>query len=464
MRLTIILMILSGMIIQSCTRNNDTQIHDIVIIGGGLMGSATAWHLSNSGLETMLLEKQDSVYNQGSSMGDARIARSNNRGDDIWSFLHNRSVHETEKLIAHLNTTTEESTFLMEDLYTTSPVTYVGRIGIYDRLLASLERQKVDYEMATTPKEALDLFDVELPENILIQREYNRYSGTVNPQRLIRYLHRAIQSLNGTISYQSRVSKLAYDAENDCYSITYVNESTHKEQTILSKKVVSAAGPYTGSLLKDVAPYFEELITPQRIFLAFYSIKKEAFADLTPQQVQKIHEYYPVINSSKGGRMGSFFSMIEYHDEEGRPIIKIGGHFQRSDIEDLDDIWTKELSEEEEIWSRNSTVRYLKSIRVPVSAADLKLEKGYSCVYSLTETEVPYVTPIIEQDRKANPNVIVLGGMSGVGAKGAMTYGLIAADMITGRQDVDSMYHVTRKRLGFERLLQDVDNLTESEK
>jgi len=65
--------------------------HELVVIGGGLMGSATAWQLANEGHKVLLIEQQDTVYTTGSSQGTARIARSSNRGDDIWSYLHNLS-------------------------------------------------------------------------------------------------------------------------------------------------------------------------------------------------------------------------------------------------------------------------------------------------------------------------------------------------------------------------------------
>ena len=40
---------------------------DVVVIGGGLMGSSTAWQLARDGQRVLLLEKQGEVYTQGSS-------------------------------------------------------------------------------------------------------------------------------------------------------------------------------------------------------------------------------------------------------------------------------------------------------------------------------------------------------------------------------------------------------------
>jgi len=85
---------------------------------------------------------------------------------------------------------------------------------------------------------------------------------------------------------------------------------------------------------------------------------------------------------------------------------------------------------------------------------------SYSCVYSLTKTEVPYVTPIpMPNSEVANPNFVVLGGMSGVGAKGALTYGLLGANLLLGKADDEAGYQEVKAALGFERLVADLKEL-----
>ena len=459
LKLTGLILLAFCSIFTSCKVQHQGEVYDIVVIGGGLMGSAAAWHLSKQGREVLVLEKQDSIYSQGSSMGDARIARSNNRGNDIWSYLHNRSIKESLGLIDFLKSTDDSRAYSIEDLYTTSPVTYVGRIEIFDQLLASLERQNVEYDLAVRPLEAMEMYDMVIPDGILVQREYNRLSGTLNPQLLIRYLHRGVKKLENKIHYNSEVSNIEFDEDSNMYRITYVNTSSGNEIEIAAKTLVSAAGPYTGELLNQVAPYYDQLISPERIFLAFYKIRKEVYSNLSKAETDKLHNFYPVINSSQGGRKGSFFSMIEYFDEDNIPIIKIGGHFQRSAIQNLNSVWSQRISEEEEVWSRNSTARYMRMLQLPVVAADLELVKDYSCVYSLTSSEVPLVSKAINEDGTVNDQLVVRGGMSGVGAKGAMTYGLIAADLITQRKEKDSLYHVTASQLGHERLFNDLKAL-----
>ena len=279
---------LSGLFVTSCEKSN-YDIKEIVVIGGGLMGSSTAWHLANSDESVLLLEKQDSIYTQGSSYGEARIARSNNRGNDMWSYLHNRSVKEIAGLIEFLNSTGDSKTFKMEDIYTTSPVTYVGRIQIYDRLMASLKRQKVDFKIANTPKEGEEIFNVMLPDSVLIQREYNQYSGTINPKVLIQYLHIAIVKKNSEVKYNQNVTSIKKLPKY--YEISVTDTQSEEQYIIKSKKVVSAVGPYTGKLLQNIAPYFDTLINPQRVFLAFLKIRDETYEKLNEQQKNVLKKY-----------------------------------------------------------------------------------------------------------------------------------------------------------------------------
>ena len=56
-----------------------------------------------------------------------------------------------------------------------------------------------------------------------------------------------------------------------------------------------------------------------------------------------------------------------------------------------------------------------------------------------------------------NPNFVVLGGMSGVGAKGAMTYGLLGANLLLGKDDSEAGYQEVKTALGFERLVKDLE-------
>ncbi|MEM9408966.1 MAG: hypothetical protein AAGA81_23240, partial [Acidobacteriota bacterium] len=89
-------------------------------------------------------------------------------------------------------------------------------------------------------------------------------------------------------------------------------------------------------------------------------------------------------------------------------------------------------------------------------AEAVPLVDGYSCVYSLTSDEVPYVTPWIGKDGAEDPSLVIVAGLSGVGAKGAMAYGVLAADLVLGRTESDESYVKARETLGVEHLRRDL--------
>ena len=431
---------------------------EVVIIGGGLMGSATAWQLSNQGTKVLLLEEQGATYTQGSSFGEARIARSSNIEGDFWSYLHNRSVAETQALINFLKAAAPKNTFKLEDIYTTSPVSYIDGIEMQDELLASLKRQKIDYDFITSPEEGAEKFGIELPQNVALRREYNLQSGSLNPKKLISYLHKAIKLKGNDIAYNARVIGINYNTQKRLYEISTLNKISGKAEAVLCQKVVSAVGPYTGDLLKVIAPYFQKLIHPKRVFLAFFKIREEVYNRLSEKVKDKLKVFFPLINHASEKPEARVFAMIESYSKNMHPVFKVGGHFQRSAITEIDKVWHVEISKEEIEWSKKSLSDYFGILNLPVAIEDLELVQGYSCVYSLTTSEIPLVTPIPHKNNTPNNNFIVIGGMSGVGAKGAMTYGLIAADLLNGNTQTDALHSIATSKLGFERLMHDIQN------
>ena len=423
---------------------------DVVVIGGGLMGSSAAWQLARSGQKVLLLEKQVAVYTQGSSFGDARISRSLGPPGDIWSYMHNRTVADARELIDMLQQHGESVD--MNDIYSTSPVNYVRHESRLDSI-AYLPEQHDRYELATTPEQARERFGLTLPHDAFIVREYKDYSGTINPSAVISLTHRATTLLGGRVAYGRHVNRLS--RTSDGFELSIIDIASGRSEQLKVEKIVSAAGPYTGELLQEVAPEFDRLITPKRVFLAFFEVTPQFWNELSPPEQLGLRNLFPGINSTVPTRGAGSFSMIERFTDHGTPIIKIGGHFQRSDIQELDSIWQQSLSEAEIEWARASLLRHLSLLGSGLTADHLRLDSGYSCVYSLTTSEVPYVTNAPMADGRADPGLVVIGGLSGVGAKGSLAYGAIAADLMLNRSDTDADYQAARQAFGFERMRRD---------
>ncbi len=431
------------------------EVEDIVVIGGGLMGSSAAWQLSRQGQQVLLMEQQDSVYTFGSSFGDARISRSLGPQGDIFSYLQQLSVRETKELINYLNENEPAPLHHMEDIYTTSPVTYIYYRSQQEEVEVLLDGQMDRHEYAANSEEAFDKFGVTIPDSLMIVREFKEYSGTLNPHILIRKLQAGIRKTGNKVDFNQQVSGLT--KKNGHYEIKTTNTRSGGEKTILAKKVVLAAGPYNGQLLFDLAPYFNQLITPKRLFLSFLKVRPDKYDELTLEEQSRLKESYPValFNSE------IYYSMIERFDENDRPVIKVGGHLLRTDITNLDQVWTKALSQEEIDWSKARTTAYFNILNLPIAFTDLEYTSGYSCVYSLTPSEVPYVSHVINEDMTVDPNLVLVGGMSGIGAKGSLAYGLIASDLLLNKaSDTSGIYQKTKAALGTERLHRDIRELS----
>lgn len=427
--------------------SSENHIHEVIVLGGGLMGSSAAWHLSNQGKSLLLIEQQDEVYKSGSSKGEARVVRSSNiEGDPLWSFLHNTTVKEIELLIQYL--TSQGLNITMEDVYSTSPVSYIALSEELDQLLSNLKKQDVHYDVAANAEEGKQKFKVNLEDGTFLLREYNTYSGTFNPRKLIQLLHRAIILKGNQISYNSRVTEI--ERKEGYYSIAMLADG--KSTLLKAKQLICAAGPYTGQLLRNIAPYFERLVDPKRVFLSFLKINNEHYEKFSDVQKQQLKNGFPVIDRSMNLELEEYFAMIENHDDQGNPIVKIGGHFQRSNINDIDKVWQQKLNQKEIDWSIEKIAHYLNFLNLPIEKNQIEVVDTYSCVYSLTKTEVPFVTPILQNENSKDENFVVIAGMSGVGAKGAMAYGLIAANLLTNELQKDPYYKVAVAKLGYERI------------
>lgn len=392
-------------ILHGCSEDNT---YKTVIIGGGLMGSSTAWQLAKEGEKILLIEKQDHLYQKGSSQGKSRIARSLGPENDIWSYMHNTTVAEAKTLIQFLNDNDSE-THAIEDIYTTSPMNYVRHKNQLERINTLLVNQKDSFLFAQTPQLAKELFNMNIADSTIVLREYKKHTGIINPHALIQKTHKAIKILNNSIWYESKV--ISIKQINNQFEIQLTRDG--KIEQLTAENIICAAGPYNGILLNDLAPYVKSIINPQRVFLAFFKIKAEVYNSLSTRDVQKIKNGYPAINSSAGTREGNFFTMIEESDESNNPIIKIGGHFQRSDISNLDDVWKKTLSHRELDWSLQNTLTHLRQLNIEIKESDLEFVKGYSCVYSLTKDEVPIISHLVDENGQKMNHAIFLGGLSG---------------------------------------------------
>ena len=418
-------------------------MENILVIGGGLMGCSAAWKIAEQNEKVLLVEQQATNYTNGSSFGAARISRSLGPKKDIFSFVHNRTVREVENLIHFLNENKSSRKHQMEDIYSTSPVSYLYSKDQYEAIdKLRYKKQRKDYRRASGDA-AFRKFGVTLKPDQVLVREYRQYSGTINPEELLKKLRLGIKQKGGQIKYNHKVISLI--KKEDYFETEVVNTKTNKSQIIQSKKVVVAAGPYTVSVLKDFAPYFNRILTPKRVLLSYFKISEERYQQLSEAEIKNMLAAQPMF--SQLGK--EYYSMIEKMEKKGSPLFKAGGHQIRRNIIDLDKVWDYEPPKKELKWIKKKFRKSLEMLEIFLKKKEIECTSYRNCVYSVTKTQVPLVTNIFNEYGSLDKNIIVIGGMSGVGAKGCLGYGVIGANLILGKKGESSkIYRKAAKAFG----------------
>jgi hypothetical protein len=87
-------------------------------------------------------------------------------------------------------------------------------------------------------------------------------------------------------------------------------------------------------------------------------------------------------------------------------------------------------------------------LEIYIDKKDIECIDTYNCVYSVSKTQIPFVTNILSKSNTIDKDMVVVGGMSGVGAKGSLAYGMLTADLLLGVQESSRIYQKVKKELG----------------
>lgn len=431
----------------------EQEVHDVVVIGGGLMGSAAGWHLAQAGMPVVLLEKQDSLYTSGSSYGQTRITQKHSLVDDDEAFMHTRALKETANLVAYLNERYNVARpYVMEHIYTTAIVTNIHPRAQIDEIVPVLERQQVDFKIADSPASASEQFKMDIPDSLMVLREYGLYTGTLNPMSLINHLHLAMGGMGSDVRYRREVTGLT--KERDLFRIEVEHTDTGEIEVMLARNVVAAAGPYTGQLLELLNPSIAGLIQPQRVTEAFLKLKDQKFDNLTVPEQVRYAMAFPLVHSLSSDAARRYQASVEYFEDNGNPLLKVGSQ-QRSDVSNLDMVWGVNLSAQEQGDAIKNLLDYTELLGLNLAPADIDYVDGRSSVYSMTESAVPYVSEVPDASGAEIEGLVMIAGMSGAGAEAAMVYGLLAANLVLDREDEPRLKRLHDK-FGKARLSQDL--------
>ncbi|KAG4077284.1 hypothetical protein HA402_009913 [Bradysia odoriphaga] len=368
----------------------DCDRYEVIIIGGGVMGSAAAYYLSKClGKRVLLIEQYDLLHRRGSSHGDSRIIRKTYPQE-----------HYTELMLDAY-----ELWSLAEKEAETRVFTKTGGLDISDRdnrqikqLLQSAEKYNVPVKVLT-PSQVNEKFpSVTIPDDCI--GVYSPDSGILNAMKAVAMFHHLAKMNGCTVKDNMPVMNIRQVTVGT--RIETIVE-TNNGLNFKCAQCIVTAGSWTTKLLKSV-----NLNLPLRV-------------------IQTTVAYWPVDNPSVYSST-VFPVFINYSDDAlvyGFPahefpnMIKCCAHFgpdvdpdSRDFLPGMDDL-------------NNIVAPFIKRTFQGVTAVPKKSE---SCMYTMTPDE-----DFIIDELPGLPGVFVGCGFSGHGFKLAPIVGKILSDLALRR-------------------------------
>lgn len=382
------------------------KLYDLIIIGLGSMGSATAYYTTLSGLEVLGLDQSSPPHNKGSHTGGSRIIRKAYFEDPDYVPILARAY----KNWTNLEELTQEKHFHKTGLL------YFGQSceTLISGVLQSAEKYDIPIKKNT---------QAELRDSYPMFRIPNDYVRLKEPEAGYIDTHQTIQS------YQN----LALTLGCKIYKNTKVIHWQYKDEKILvatengeflSKKLIITAGAWTRPLLKHYLPDISLKTTRQSYF--YYQPKN-----------QKLFKEgsFPCWNIQPPHHIGLYYGFpYKPKDSESKEYgLKLAHHHPASVIN------PDELLAGPSLEEQNDAFKILQTY-IPEAAG--KLIKAGSCIYTYS-TDEDFIIDYIEG---TNRNVVLACGFSGHGFKFVPAMGELLSDMITNEQKAKELEFLSLER------------------
>ncbi|XP_030633638.1 peroxisomal sarcosine oxidase [Chanos chanos] len=208
-----------------------SEVYDCIVIGAGIQGSCTAYHLAKNQKKTLLLEQFVLPHSRGSSHGQTRIIRKSYPED---FYIH--MMTETYQLWAQMEKEAGVQLFRRTGLLVLGPEN-----GDYKKIKANLQQHKVPIVLLEKEE-----FNKHIPNMNLTPGDgalVDTTAGLLYADRALRSAQRLFQSYGGVIKDGQKVTDI-----NPGSVVTVATASG----TYRGRSVVITAGPWANTLLANV--------------------------------------------------------------------------------------------------------------------------------------------------------------------------------------------------------------------
>lgn len=351
---------------------------NVVVVGGGVIGAASAWNLAKRGHAVTLIEQFAPGHKNGASHGTSRIFR-HAYADDYYVSLAARAYALWRELESSTDT----------ELLTLTGAVDHGLPDIVKPRVEALTRAGLASEVLD-PAAAHERWPgLKFDTTVL----HHPDAGRVHADRSVAAFTAAAQALGATIEYGSPVREIrGADVSTD-------------ERTYSADQIVVAAGAWTSTVLSsDIA--LPELVTTQ-----------EQPAHFLPT----CEADWPSFIHHPGAELQSE-GIYGLQGEEG---VKIGEHgtgpVVHPDTRDF-------------IASPDGVQRLIDYAAAWLPGVDASSAEPLTCLYTTT----PDSNFVIDR----TGNLTVAGGFSGHGFKFAPAVGELVADLVDGRAPATSLFRL----------------------
>lgn len=364
-------------------------LYDVVVVGGGSMGIATAYYLAKANQKVLVIDQFSIPNTMGSHHGETRILRLGYGNGGTYVPL----VKEALELWIELEKETGKTLFNRTGAIS---VGYPGSDFVEETIKSSV-KYNLTYEKLDAQELMKKWPGISVPEDYVAC--YDPNSGFLYSEECVKTYKEECEILGVTILENQRVQAIQSDDE-----LLQISTSTGD---MFAKKAVITAGAWIPKLLPELQLEIEPL---RKTFGWFETSEDNLYCEQFPCFVFDTHN------------VGHYYGFPNYNGEG----LKVG-RMDLGDVIDPDEVnrdFYATSKEEEDL--RLFLGQFLPQ-------ANGNLNNGKVCLFSMTPDE-----DFIIDFYPDNPNIIIAGGFSGHGFKFASVIGKTLTDLaIEGKTERD---------------------------
>ncbi|KAK6192547.1 hypothetical protein SNE40_003996 [Patella caerulea] len=358
-------------------------IYDVIVVGAGIEGSATAYQLAKRGQSTLLLEQFPLPHCRGSSHGQTRITR-RAYPQAIYSAMMGQSFDEW----AILEKESGEKLYRNCGTLVVSPP---PMLGLVER---GLKVNKAPYRSLTVPELKSEFPNITLPDDYVALYDYQ--GGILHADKSLIAFQDQFKKYGGTLRDGEQV--------NDVIPGDIVTLKTTTGNLFKGRNIILALGPYTNNLLAKTG--LQLPLKPIRVPVLYW---KEKVAGMYSS------DKFPCYIDRTGSEGVSIYGLpaLEYPG-----LVKMCLH--DGPVVDPNKREVADVS-----WVRDRMMKYVAQTFPwldPVPAIE------ETCIY----TNSPDTHLFLDRHPKYE-NIIIAAGFSGHGFKLAPLVGKILSDLVQGK-------------------------------